>query len=262
VASGSGVLANVPILTLTTDFGLSDPYVGVMKGVVLSLCPACQIVDLTHAVRPQDVRAGAVQLRRALPYFPPGTIHVGVVDPGVGSARAALILETESGFLVGPDNGLFGLVLRQDPLVAAYEIPVPGGSSATFHGRDVFAPTAARLAAGMLPDQLGTRFELDLINLDWPAPRPNVDGMWTCEVLLTDHYGNLLTNLHRSVCSDPREVLVSDTVVPFARTYSDVPLHSLVALWGSDDYLEIGCNRGRASEVLGLRPGDAVKVQH
>ena len=252
----------MPILTLTTDFGLSDPCVGVMKGVILTYCPGCQIIDLTHEVPPHSVRAAAVQLRRALAAFPVGAIHVAVVDPGVGSARAALLLQTERGFLVGPDNGIFSLVLRQDPLVAGYRIPVPAWASGTFHGRDVFAPAAARLAAGVPPAKLGEALASEPVGLDWTASSHDEEGSWVCEVLLVDHFGNVLTDLHRSACSEAKRAVVGDTVIPVGHTYSDVPTGSLVALWGSDDYLELGCNRGRAADKLGLRPGDTLKVQH
>jgi S-adenosylmethionine hydrolase len=250
----------MPIVTLTTDFGTVDPCVGVMKGVVLGHCPGCSLIDLTHQVPAQDVRAAAVQLRRSLPYLPAGSIHLAVVDPGVGSHRRALIVRTAQGFLVGPDNGIFDLVLEREPLIQAYVLPVPAGASGTFHGRDVFAPAAGRLAGGIPPEQLGEPIHGPLVELGWNLPHPQNDGVWNGSVVLVDHFGNVLTDLPSSMCTHPREVRVRDRLIRFAHTYSDAPLHELVALWSSDGFLEIGCNRGRASDVLGLRPGDRVQV--
>ncbi len=161
------------IITLTTDFGTTDPFVGVMKGVIAGRAPETRLIDLTHGIPPQDVLAGALVLRHAAPYFPAGTIHLAVVDPGVGTARRPLCVETADALFVGPDNGLLSLAAPRDRLLhivhLAEERFFLSPPSATFHGRDVFAPVAAALAAGAAPTELGPEVP-DMTRLDVPAP--------------------------------------------------------------------------------------------
>ncbi len=149
----------MPIITLTTDFGFRDTFAGVMKGVILSIAPAAQIVDLCHGIPPQDILAGALALEESAAFFPRGTIHVAVVDPGVGSDREAIAVETERAFYIGPDNGLFDLVVKKERLKRAVKLQNPRyrlpAVSATFHGRDIFAPAAAHLANGVALDEFG-----------------------------------------------------------------------------------------------------------
>jgi S-adenosyl-L-methionine hydrolase (adenosine-forming) len=184
------------LITLTTDFGTTDPYVGIMKGVIAGRAPDARVVDVTHGIPAQDVLAGALVLRHAAPYFPPGTVHVVVVDPGVGTARRALCVETAGAVLVGPDNGVLslaagGAVRRIVHLTdRRFFLPDP---SATFHGRDVFAPVAAALATGTAPAALGTEVP-DMIRLDVPAPSPGPRGIHG-QVLYVDGFGNLVTNV-------------------------------------------------------------------
>ncbi|HBY95291.1 MAG TPA: hypothetical protein DEP84_15285, partial [Chloroflexi bacterium] len=192
-----------PLIVLTTDFGTADIYVGVMKGVIAGIAPTARVVDLTHEIRPQDVRHGAYSLSIAVPYFPPGTIFVTVVDPGVGSARRPVAIRTGGYIFVAPDNGVLSLVLREAPADAAvilaerrYQLPQ---ISITFHGRDVFAPAGAHLAAGVPLEALGPALEpADLVML--PAPRRFHDehGVWHGEILHIDHFGNMVTSLRRS----------------------------------------------------------------
>lgn len=166
----------MPIITLLTDFGAKDPYVGVMKGVILGICPECQLVDLTHQVDPQNVAGGALQLERAVPYFPPGTIHLAVVDPGVGSSRRAIAVATDRAFFVAPDNGLLARALKDHKITAIAELPLPEGASHTFHGRDLFAPAAACLAAGSAIGSLGRAYEGPLVEL--PGHDGHVSIAW------------------------------------------------------------------------------------
>src|SRR5437870_9744709 len=192
------------LITLLTDFGTRDPFVGVMKGVILSLCPAARLVDLTHEIAPGDIAAGALALRWAVEYFPPGTVHLAVVDPGVGSERRPLVLRAAEAFYVGPDNGLLwpAAALDADPQVweidlSRWDRPV----SATFHGRDVFAPAAARLAAGELPAAF-CRPARDAVRRGWPAPAPHGD-MVRGAVIYVDRFGNGITNLAPADLSPP-----------------------------------------------------------
>src|SRR3712207_234825 len=182
-----------PVITLLTDFGTADGYVAEMKGVILTRAPDVTVVDVTHDVSPQDVECGRLALARYWRRFPPGTVHLAVVDPGVGSARAALAIESDGRWLVGPDNGLLSPAL----LVAgarAVILPVPATAAPTFHGRDVFAPAAAALAAGARLDALGSP-ALDFVVRRTPEPRRLSDGSIEGQVITVDRFGNAITNL-------------------------------------------------------------------
>src|SRR5687768_11201874 len=182
-----------PIITLLTDFGTADGYVAEMKGVILTRAPEASLVDVTHDVPPQDVESGRLALARYWRRFPSGTVHVAVVDPGVGSPRAALAVESDGRFLVGPDNGVLSPAL----LVAgarAVTLPIPAGAAATFHGRDVFAPAAAELALGATLDALGSP-ALDFVVRRTPEPRRLADGSIEGQVITIDRFGNATTNL-------------------------------------------------------------------
>ena len=188
-------MANV--ITLTTDFGTADGFVGAMKGVILSLAPQATVIDVTHGIPPHDVRAGAFALETALPYFPQNAIHVVVVDPGVGSERAAILVETEQGRFVAPDNGVLTSVVPNDSAAHVYSLDKPNywrrQVSATFHGRDVFAPVAAHLARGVRPALLGTP-RAEMVRLPWPQPHRHGDEI-RGEVIHVDRFGNLITNV-------------------------------------------------------------------
>jgi S-adenosylmethionine hydrolase len=204
----------MPILTLLTDFGLQDGYVGIMKGVIWGIAPEVQIADISHAITAQDVLQGALTLRRAAPYFPAGTVHVAVVDPGVGTSRRALAGRLGDQYFVGPDNGLFSLVLEQAEAqgraVEWVHLTRPEywltQVSAIFHGRDVFAPAAAYLANGVPLIKLGEPIH-DPLRLALPQPQRTAGG-WSAEVIHIDHFGNLATNLRRDQ-ADPARALVS-----------------------------------------------------
>ncbi len=260
------------IITLLTDFGTQDTYVGVMKGVIASLCPDATVIDLTHAVPPQDIATGAFLLDVSVDYFPEGTIHVAVVDPGVGTARKPIGLRTAKAFFVGPDNGIFTLVLQRQKLLQAvclenprYHLP---SISATFHGRDIFAPVAAHIACGVALEELGTpltrlqRLPLPRIRVDWLGIRATVVHI--------DHFGNAMTNLTRTdyeawrarwdVKEPVVQIMTSSTQLPICRTYGDVPRGQPVALFGSSERLEVAVHGGNAAQVLNLRRGDAIRV--
>jgi len=260
------------IITLLTDFGTEDTYVGVMKGVITSICPSAQVIDLTHQVPPQDIATGAFLLDVSVDYFPEGAIHVAVVDPGVGTARKPVALRTAKAFFVGPDNGIFTLVLQRQQLLQAicldnprYHLPTV---SSTFHGRDIFAPVAAHIACGVSMEELGTpihrlqRLPLPRIRVDWQGIRATVVHI--------DRFGNAITNLTRDnydawrtrwdVKEPAVQVAASDIFLPIGTTYGDVARGKPLALFGSSGRLEIAVNGGSAAIELALRRGDTIKV--
>ena len=255
------------IIALTTDFGQADWYVGVMKGVLLAGSPGCRPVDVCHAIPPGDVRAGAFCLLNSVPYFPAGTIHVAVVDPGVGSARRALVAQAGGHYFVGPDNGIFSFILeRLSPwrAVAAEEErwalkPI----STTFHGRDLFAPLAAALLNGHKIEELGTRLE-DPVLLSFPRPRRIKDGRIQAEIIHVDRFGNLVTNLRRedpAKPDGPLRVSVAGAVIDGPRRcYEEAAEGELLLLWGSGGYLEISVCGGSAQTVLQAKVGDKVEL--
>lgn len=256
------------VLTLLSDFGTTDAYVGIMKGVILGIAPDVRLVDLTHAIPPQRVVAGAMVLRQAAPYFPPGTVHVAVVDPGVGTERTPIAIETERGVLVGPDNGLLSLAARDQGVRAVRRIENPALMrpvvSHTFHGRDVFAPVGAHLAAGIpfaeLGSEVGAFVEAD-VACARVAPH-GIDG----QVVHVDHFGNLMTNIHADMLAgvDRRtaQVLIADIAIGAIRsTYAEVETGSPMALISSWDSLEIAVRDGSAADRLGLSVGAPVRIR-
>jgi S-adenosylmethionine hydrolase len=251
-------------VTFTTDFGSRDGYAGAMKGVVLSLAPDATLVDISHGVPPQDVAAGAVALAQAAALFPPGTIHVAVVDPGVGGARADLLVESGDSFFVGPDNGVLSLAARAGRRIYRIEAaafrrePV----SPTFHGRDVFAPTAGRLAAGAPASEAGPRTE-EMIELGRPVVSRRA-GQVEGRVIHVDAFGNLITSLGAEHLSVESSVEVEGTGGVYhpvlARTFSDVASGALVAYLGSGGQLEIARRDGSAAAHVGAERGSIVRV--
>lgn len=251
------------IITLTTDFG-PGLFVGQMKGVLLSICPEARLVDLEHNIAPQDVMAGALALEQAMGVFPEGTVHLAVVDPGVGGERRALVVEAAGYLWVGPDNGLFSAVLNADPEARCYEItdksvfrqPV----SATFHGRDIFAPAAAHLAKGRAASSLGPAIS-DPVRLDWPEPRQEGHAL-VGAVLMADRFGNLMTNLGREkieafLAGRPALVSLAGTAIQgIAGSYDSAEARQGLALFNSLGRLELAVNQGSLLERLGLRTGN------
>ncbi len=258
-----------PIITLTTDFGLSDAYVGVMKGVILRLAPHAVIVDICHQVPPQDVVAASFLLADAYRYFMEGTIHVAVVDPQVGTSRRPLAILSAGYYFVGPDNGLFSFVLNgvtrnrtravhlTDP---AYWLPV---QSATFHGRDIFAPVAAHLARGVPFESLGMPVPLhQLVKLHLP-PAERTGDVISGEVVHVDRFGNLITSIHAESLRNPQGIVVEiarQRIIGLRRTYAEVQVGELLALVSSAGYVEIAVNSGNAAERLQAQKGTPVRI--
>jgi S-adenosyl-L-methionine hydrolase (adenosine-forming) len=245
-----------PLVTLLTDFGTADGYVAEMKGVILTHVPEATLVDVTHDIPPQDVEGGRLAVARYWRRFPPGTVHVAVVDPGVGSARAALAVQSDERFLVGPDNGVLSPAL----LVAgsrAVTLPVPASAAPTFHGRDVFAPAAAELALGAPLDALGSP-ALDLVIRRTPEPRRLSDGSIEGQVITIDRFGNAITNL---LALRAHSIEVSGTILPIRRSYADVREGQAIALVGSMGLIEIALRDGNAAATMGLERGSVVFVR-
>jgi hypothetical protein len=256
----------MPIVTFTTDFGVGDGYAGAMKGVVLSLAPTAQLVDITHGVPPMDVAAGAAALAQAAPLFPPGTIHVAVVDPGVGGERADLLIEAGGSLFIGPDNGVLSLAARPPRRVYRIESSMfrRDPVSPTFHGRDVFAPTAGRLAAGARAADAGPAID-SIVELSAP-PLHKQGGVVEGQVIHVDSFGNLITSLPAELFAGPTDVQVEvegseGRFRPvFGRTFSDVTSGGLIAYIGSGGQLEIARRDGSAAARLGGGRGTAVRV--
>jgi S-adenosyl-L-methionine hydrolase (adenosine-forming) len=254
------------MITLLTDFGWRDPYVGVMKGVIACINPNLRVIDLAHEIPPQDVAAARFCLLSAYPYFPSGTVHVAVVDPGVGSARRAVAIAFSGGFLIGPDNGLLSGVLTQCPATAAVELTNPHywytpNPSTTFHGRDIFAPVAAHLASGVDFAALGTAIDPQtLVRLPIVEAQPTPTG-WTGGIQYIDRFGNLVTAIPATaVCNRTWYVSVGLRHLPSVQTYGDAPAGELVALVGSHGWVELAVNGGSAAALLAEEIGSAHSV--
>ena len=263
------------LITFTTDFGMSDNYVGVMKGVIYGINPAASVVDISHQVSPQDVRQGAFVLGSSVKFFPKDAIHVGVVDPGVGSSRDALALSGPAGYFVGPDNGMFSLAAGENSEIEtpgkhrlpqgwrAYRITNPKYMltpvSATFHGRDVFAPVAAHLSLGVAPDDLGPEVA-EIIRLPFPGPLKQDAGL-RGQVVYVDRFGNMVTNIREKDLAGWLQVRVEvcgRVIDKLSRSYADGG--RLAALIGSAGYLEVAVKNGSAAEELKAGVGTPVTV--
>jgi S-adenosylmethionine hydrolase len=239
-----------PIITLTTDFGTVDGYVGELKGVLLSGVPDAELVDITHDIPPQDVERARLTVARIWRRFPTGSIHLVVVDPGVGSTRAAIAVASDGQFLVGPDNGVLSPALLA-PGARVVALKIPFGASTTFHGRDVFAPAAAALARGDPIDSLGAEVDSPII-LRTPEPIRRLDGALEGEVIIVDHFGNAVTNL---ISLRGGVIEVGPTMVPVRRTYADARIGEPVAVVGSTGFIEIAIRDGDAARTLQLSRG-------
>jgi S-adenosylmethionine hydrolase len=273
-----------PIITLLTDFGLSDAYVGTMKGVLLSICPMAHLIDLTHAIEPQNIRQAAYLLMTAFRHFPPDTVFLVVVDPGVGLAREPIAVETNYGVYVAPNNGVLSYVLPNVRVHHAVIVENPDyrlpGVSLTFHGRDIFAPAAAHLANGVSITKLGPVLP-EFVKLDDPVLKVDpyhIRG----EVLHIDHFGNIITSIGYLAWTAPNTLqltprfgsqqeellelnsetcaimLGASTIHTIRPTYGMVPPGELTALVGSSGQLEIGINQGHAAQSLAVSLGDPI----
>jgi S-adenosylmethionine hydrolase len=268
------------VITLTTDFGLQDAYVAALKGVILSTNPSATIVDICHSIEPQNIRQAAFVLSTVYGYFPRGTIHTVIVDPGVGSERRAMVLRTEEAFFVAPDNGVLSYVLLDasagktpsnaglmelPPGLQAVEITNPEfwhhPVSATFHGRDVFAPVAAHLSLGTPVHRFGD--PVTSLNV-LPVPRPHIHGEGTLTgcVLHIDAFGNVVTNIREEHLPSgvPCIQVAGHRIVSVSSTYASAEPGQPIALMGSSGYLEIAVRNASAASVLGVQIGDGVSV--
>jgi S-adenosylmethionine hydrolase len=261
------------VITLTTDFGLRDGFVGIMKGVIYGIAPEVDIVDISHAIAPQDVLEGAFTLRRAAPYFPPGTIHVYVVDPGVGTDRRPLAARLGDHFFVGPDNGLLTPLIedaeQKDQPRRFVHLDNPKywlpQISRTFHGRDIFSPAAAHLANKVPLSELGTPVH-DPVRLALPAPKKTEIG-WRGEVTHIDHFGNVATNIrveHLGEAMQEKEKIIvrlhDIEIKGMVNTFGERAVGELVALIGSAGNLGVAVVNGSAAERLRAKMGDAIEV--
>jgi S-adenosylmethionine hydrolase len=264
-----------PIITLLTDFGTADYFVGAMKGVMLSIAPGATFVDITHEIPPQDIAAGAFMLLACYRDFPPGTVHLAVVDPGVGSARRPIAVSAGGCSFVGPDNGLFSYVLDREPDARVFHLNRPEffrrDASTTFHGRDIFAPVAAALARGVDIAEIGEEIQ-DVVRLQSPARCECAsDGMWHAMILHVDHFGNCVTNLTR----DTFPVEAADTgnmqlvveigghaIRTLHRCYADAAdtPDEVFAIWGSAGFLELSAYCASAAQRLGAGRGSGLVV--
>lgn len=252
------------IVTILTDFGTRDPYVGIMRGVVLGVAPHAHLVDLTQHVPPQSVAVGSLLLRSAVEYFPPGTVHLAVVDPGVGSDRAPIAVLTRRGALVGPDNGLLHasaealgvLEVRRIANEDLFRKPV----SHTFHGRDIFAPAAGHLAAGGSLETIGPVLQ-SMVPLDGPVVSygsETVEGT----IVHVDHFGNLVSNIRVSEIGEMAAIeIAGQRLERLSSSYADAPRGGLLAIEGSWGTLEIACNGGSAAEALSCNVDSSVIVR-
>ena len=261
------------VISLLTDFGLQDPYVGIMKGVILSIHPEAKIVDISHQIQPQDVAQAALILQSAYRFFPDGTIHICVVDPGVGSGRSIVAVQTDRFRFLSPDNGLLGPLLSRERCESVVRVSNPDYTlktiSRTFHGRDIFAPAGAHLARGVAIENLGPPINpKDLLRLSLPEPVYTSDGTLTGTILTIDHFGNLISNItlediDKLIGSQTDKLIVSlgrHAIHGLSASYSNVATHHPLAIIGSHGYLEIAVNSGNARQFFQVNHGDPVKL--
>lgn len=255
-----------PVLTLLTDYGLRDIYVGVVRGVILGIAPSATIVDLSHEVAPQAVAEAAFLLDAAAPYFPWGTIHVCVVDPGVGTERRIICARTARATYLAPDNGLLARVLERDP--PAHLVSVENASyflpkvSTTFHGRDIFAPVAAHLANGLDPRALGPEVR-ELQPLPMPRPREVGAGLIAGEVIHVDRFGNVVTNVGEPFALRVQAAHLGPSRIegPVCRAYADRDEGEPLLIFGSSGFLEVSINGGDAARTYSVRRGDPITIE-
>lgn len=257
------------VISITTDFGQKDGFVGTMKGVIWKICPQVQIADITHEVPPQDIFTGAMAIWRAVPFFPAGSIHIAVVDPGVGTHRRPMAARLGDQYFVGPDNGLFTLLLRDAEKTGLpvqlteltnteYWLP---SVSRTFHGRDIFAPVAAHLATGVSLEKLGVPFT-DPVMLDIPRPK-RTDKGWIAHITVIDAFGNLTTDLNADLLGGRRNVhlqIKSAEISGIIASYGQSQPGELVAVVDSEGYLEVAVVNGSAAARLDAKLGDLVEI--
>ena len=256
-----------PILTLTTDFGLSDQYVGTMKGVILGICPQAHIVDISHEVRPFEITEGAYLIAQAWRYFPKRTVHVVVVDPGVGSARRPILLEAAGQYFVAPDNGVLSMVYSHEKSkvrLISNEKYFLKPVSRTFHGRDIFAAVAAHIAAGARPSTVGKLID-DYLRPSFEQPMRSGKRTWTGQILKIDRFGNIVTNFRAVDYSELARRDFTLSIGPHQITmllhhYAESAPGELFAIPGSSGYIEISINQGSAAKHIACVPGAGVEL--
>jgi S-adenosyl-L-methionine hydrolase (adenosine-forming) len=254
------------LITLTSDFGLKDPYVAEMKGVILTINPKATIVDLTHEVAKFDIRMGAFMLASAAPYFPKGTVHLAVIDPGVGTERHAILIQTKNGFFVGPDNGVLVLAAQNQGIEHIHHLTnaqfmLPNISN-TFHGRDVFAPAAAHIDKGIKLSEFGPEIS-DAATPTFANVKHEADAL-IGEVLYIDSFGNIITNIQQKELTKNESFKIKlkniSQKLPFRQTYAQAKPQEPIALIGSHGFLEIALNQGNAAEKFQVKTGNTVEV--
>lgn len=255
------------IITITTDFGLQDHYVSAMKAVILGIVPNSRLIDISHQIPPQDIMAGAYVVRNAAMLFPPGTVHLVVVDPGVGTDRKMVALKIEDQYFVGPDNGIFSLI-GDEFSYQAIDLNNPefwrSGPSHTFHGRDVFAPVAAHIANGVPFENLGDPLK-EIITYRWAVPISDKDGIqgWVVHI---DRYGNLISNITEKLLNEAGsisklKIYVGNTILDeLVTTFGDVAEGEAAAYIGSSGMLEVAINKGNAKKLLGVEKGAQLSI--
>ena len=251
-----------PVITFTTDFGTCDHFAGVMKGVVLGICPGADLVDISHEVKPFEIAQGAFLVAQAYPYFPAGTVHVAIVDPGVGSARRPLLIEAAGQYFIGPDNGVLAMVYTGVPHKARHitsEKYFLEPVSRTFHGRDVFSPVAAHLAKAGRPARFGP-VVADHYKPAFDKPQRTARRVWSGVVLHADRFGNLITTLHTRDFPDfglkPFELAIGTRKLDrLVSNYAEMPPGEAFVIAGSSGFLEVAVNQGSAAARLGCGPG-------
>jgi S-adenosylmethionine hydrolase len=248
------------IITLTTDFGLFDPYVGIMKGVILGIAPNVQLVDITHDIRSYDVLEAAFAIETTYRYFPEGTVHLAVVDPGVGSARRPIAAVSHGHRFIGPDNGVLSAIFENEVYHIENNSLFLNPVSRTFHGRDIFAPVAAHLARGIPVQSVGPRI-FDFVQE--PLPKPSHNGRKLIgTVLRIDKFGNVITNLRRIDVGSEFTIRVAGLpITRLCRTFSQAEPGQFFAVEGSTGYIEIALNQGSAAERLGVARGAEIEVE-
>lgn len=258
-------------ITFTTDFGISSNYPAQMKAVVLSIAPNTRLVDITHNITKHNIIEGAYVLQTAIPYFPKGTIHIGVVDPGVGSLRRGIVIVTKTQILIGPDNGLLIPSAKKLAPFQAYEIKNKNFMlkkiSNTFHGRDIFAPVAANILNGVLFDEIG---QIIYDYIDLKLEHINITKKFvTGKILYIDDFGNIITNIQTNILLKYLEknkklmVFIGKNIkkIPFVKTYSDVKKGCLLITNSSSGFLEVSANQNKASEMLNVKNGEEIKIK-
>ncbi|BDC52548.1 hypothetical protein F183_A48630 [Bryobacterales bacterium F-183] len=248
----------MPVITLTTDFGLSDHFVGTMKGVIAGIAPKSTVIDICHLVTPHNIAEGAFVLSQAYRYFPKGTIHVAVVDPGVGTQRRPILAQANGQYFIGPDNGIFSFLEKVKVRAienTRYFLPA---QSSTFHGRDIFAPSAAHLAAGQKPKSFGPLIN-DPVTIDL-FPKQLTRKKWTGLVLKVDHFGNLITNLPATLGRVKQLTIADRTLTETAATYQQMSDTTPTLIAGSSGYFEVSVRQGSAQAALGCGAGTPLEL--